>query len=516
MNIDKYFELQKAIKSVYIKNKISKEFFEELQSKKSDELKRRLEDKQKLMLEDKDIFQVFNDIPINTQQQLMIAQLQNTLAVHDTDINAWINLANIYYDICDMQKALFAINKAWDIDSQNLDIINFRACILVEYFRAEGGSKSIIYEAIGLFESTRDQCYPYIFLIDYNLGNCYQALGDHEEAIKKYDQALSFSNLPESSALIWKNRGTSFFHLGDHVEEIKSYKNAIKFNPKSWEAFASWATTELYLSNFKRSKKLFLHSLKINPELESSSYGCPQIYGLAYAHWKLNELKESYLRVNQVLNLNPKYQNGILLKSHLISSMWRKDQIDILDALKFFKNRIIDNPEDWFARNELYLIYETKDYRKDYKITMKEIFSSNNLPPSLLYQYALILENENKIQDAILCLENAFQKSPDHHIIHKLADLKKIVGDYQNAISFYNLILHDMGDSTMILHSIAEYYHFLGDYKECIRHLSKGIYINPLDETAWHNLILSLIKLGENKIGYMFDDYYQKINSNKT
>lgn len=75
------------------------------------------------------------------------------------------------------------------------------------------------------------------------------------------------------------------------------------------------------------------------------------------------------------------------------------------------------------------------------------------------------------------------------------------------------MTLSNLRDAIPILHSISECYHLLEDYKECIRYTSKVIILNPINEIAWQNMIFSWIKLGDTKAGYMFDGYFQKINS---
>lgn len=509
-----YTKLKKVIDSEWVNHKLSIGYFKDLQINTINDLKNTIEVNQKFLIEKKDFLKLPENIPINSQQQLIITQLQARVDTNPSDLNAWLGLANIYYDIREFQKSLFASNKTWAIDPQNLNVINSRACILAEYARAKGGPKSMLQEAINLFESLRGRLEESI--LDYNVGNCYQALGEHQNAIKKYNQALSYSSIPQIQSQIWKNRGTSFFHLEKHKEEINSYKNALKLNPNLWEAYASWATTELHLGNFKKAKDLFIQTIKVNPELESSFYGYPQLYSLAYAHWKLNEFNESYLRINQVLDLDPFHDSGIILKSHLLSELWRDNPLFIVEALYFFKNLLIDNPENWFARNELYLIYESKGSIKDSLSLLEEALSSEDLPPILLYRYALLLEKEDKNKQAINHLESAFKKSQDHHIVHKLANLKKKVGDYNGAIFLYKLTLSDFRDPIPILHSIGECYHLIEDYKECIRYTSKVIILDPINEIAWKNLIFSWIKLGDKKVGYMFDGYFQKINSGCT
>lgn len=151
------------------------------------------------------------------------------VVANPSDVKAWLGQAGAYYELGEMDKALVAINKAWELDRQDPQAIWYRACILAEYAIAKKGPKSMLYEAISLFESLRGKT-PEPASVDYNIGNCLAGLDDHQKAIKRYDRALAATPSPGLAAQIWKNRGTSYFHLGKHEEEISSYKKALELS----------------------------------------------------------------------------------------------------------------------------------------------------------------------------------------------------------------------------------------------------------------------------------------------
>ena len=144
------------------------------------------------------------------------------------DFEAWLQLVHIYYELNEQDKALAAINKAWDLNKDDPQIINARACTLAEYAIMHGGPKSMLYEAIELFESLRGDMVT--STVDYNIGNSLAALDEHEKAIKYFDQALSVEPNSPQAAQIWKNRGSSFYYLGNRDEEIRSFEQALELN----------------------------------------------------------------------------------------------------------------------------------------------------------------------------------------------------------------------------------------------------------------------------------------------
>jgi len=497
--------LRKTINNEYQKIELAKQHLERLQEEALDDIRRALETSQGRA----SFPRLSAPLPPKVQQQILIAQYQAAIAANLSDSKAWLGQADVYYELNEMDKALVAINRAWELNRQDLKVVWVRACILAEYAIAKGGPKSMLYEAIDLFETLRDKVST--VSVDYNVGNCLAGLGDHQKAVEHFDRALATSPSPELAAQIWKNRGTSYFHLGDHEEEIDSYKKALELNPNLWEAYSSWAVTELRHSHFEQARDLFMRSFQANPELEIGSY--PQLYSLAYTLWRLDDLVEAYRRVNQVLALKPNHKDGLLLKTHLLSQLWHTDPLYVSDALAFFKSRVLDNPEDMFARSELYLIYNSQGDQEDARAILEETISLDNAPPRALYHYARLLEKESKIHEAIHYLEIAFEESQEHHIVHALGRLKQKAGDYCGAIDFYKLALRDVKDPLPILHSIADCHHFLGEYKECVRLSTKAILLDPRNEMWWTNLQYALAQLGENGLFSTFTYFLHQLRT---
>jgi tetratricopeptide (TPR) repeat protein len=496
--------LQKTIDNEYQIIELAKQHLERLQEEALDDIGRALETSQEAVI----LPRLSTPLPPKVQQQILIAQYQAAITANPSDSQAWLGQAEVYYELNEMDKAMVAINRAWEWNCQDLRAVWCKACILAEYAIAKGGPRSMLHEAIDLFESCRDKAFT--ASVDYSIGNCLAGLEDHHKAVEHFDRALAASPSPELAAQIWKNRGTSFFHLGNHEEEIASYKKALELNPNLWEAYSSWAATELHRDHFEHAKTLFMKAFQANPELEVGGY--PQLYSLAYTLWQLGDLVEAYRRVNEVLALKPDHQDGLLLKTHLLSQLWRMDAFYVSDALAFFKRRVLDNREDMFARSELYLIYKSEGDQGHARSILEETVSLGNAPPRALYHYAVLHEKEGKIHEAIHYLEMAFEESQEHHIVHALGRLKQKVGDYRGAIDFYNLALRDVTD-VPILRSIADCYHFLGEYKDCVRLSVRMILLEPHNEMWWTNLQYALVQLGEGELFGTFIYFLHKLRA---
>lgn len=445
-----------------------------------------------------------------TRWQVQVARCQAVIDADPSNVEAWCEQAAAYYELYDMDKALSAINQAWELDRRDPNVIIVRGSIFAEYAIAKGGPRSMFHEAIELFECLRDEGVPRSTL-DYNIGNCFAGLGDHQRAIDHYHQALAENPDPHLAAQIWKNRGTSYFHLGDHKEEVVSYRKALDLNPNLWEAFSSWAAAELRQKNFARARDLFTQALQINPELEVRGY--PQLYSLAYSLWQLGDLVEAYRRVNQVLAMKPDHHDGQLLKVHLLSRLWRTDPRFLPAALVFFERHLLDNPEDKFARGELYLIHSAMGSWLKARSHLAEMASSPDASPQVLYRYATLLEEEGKFCEAIGHLERAFEESQEHHIAHSLGRLKRKTGSYREAIGFYELALRDIADPLPIVRSIADCYYFLEEYTECVRLCTMAILMDSHCEAWWTNLQYALTQLGKGSLFNIFTWHLHKLRT---
>jgi tetratricopeptide (TPR) repeat protein len=439
--------------------------------------------------------QLGDSLPTRARQQLALAQCQAELNGDSSNWRAWLRQAETYYELEEMDKALVSINRTWDLNNHSRQVASVRGCILAEYAIARGGPRSMLNEAIGLFESLRDKSTE-VASIDYNIGNCYVGLNDHQRAVECFDRALAAGPRPGLAAQIWKNRGSSCSYIDDKKEEeIACYKRALELDPNLFEAYASWGAAELRNCSYQSARDLLEDAFRVDPDREMSGYA--QLYSLAYALWRLGALKESYRRVNQVLALQPVHQDGLLLKAYLISQLWREDSRYVPDAIAFYEKRVMDAPDDMASRNELYLIYNSNGYEHNARSVLEETALSPSAPPQSLYHYAMLLESEDKTSEALKYLETAYELSKEHHIAHSLGRLKEKIKEYRGAIEFYEMALQDVENRVPILRSIADCYHFLGEYEECVRVLARAIIVDPRDETSWNNLGYALDQLGQ-------------------
>lgn len=435
----------------------------------------------------------------STQQKHKIALIEAELRQSPTDANLWTEKALYLYELNDFDEALVAINKAWDINHQDINIAWGRGCIFAEYAIAHGGKpRSLLYQAIDMFNLSKDSVSA--ALLHYNIGNSLSALHEYVEAISRFNEALSNNPPPKLESQIWKNRGSAYYHLGNHDEEISSYKKAVELDNNRWEAYASWALTESFLGNYEQAIDLFQKARQCNPHFNDDPN---LLYSLAYARWKADDYITALTEVEDVLSHIPNHEDGIMLKAYLLMYLWRDNPHYVPQAIKFYESMLLDNPDHLMAKSELHLLYYGQDEYDKARRLIEELVTQENVPAKVYYDYAQFLESEGKIDNAIEQLERATSISPEHHYVHKLGHLYQGKHDFPNAIKNYRLALAEVDDPIHILQEIADCHYQLGEYKECTRLMLQLILLDPENQRSWTNLAVSLQL--QNKF-YLYDE----------
>lgn len=431
-------------------------------------------------------------LPPVIAHQLRITELQAIVTTNPNEAKGWLDLAAVYYDVDNISEALKAINRAWSLDPENGNTRQVRACILAEFARRNGGPASMLHEAISLFQLVRSGSKDPT--ADYNIGNCYSELGRFGEAVDHYDKALSAEPELQQAAQIWTNRGNAMDEIGDNQGAVESFKKAIDLNPSLWNAHASWAALEVRRGNFKDACDHFRDTFRCNPELRSS--GDNIVYWYAYSLHQVGKSKEALSVVNQLLAVNPLHKEGLLLKVHLLCKLRRDDESYTDEALAFFKSRLLDDPTGIQARSELNLIYLEQGLADERRALLEETVNLDNAPPLALYEYAMLLENDKRVDEAVAYLEKAVEEDQSHLIVHALARLKREKDQYREAITYYKMALKDVSDHLPILEKISDCYHFLNDYMSCVVVISRALLLGSAEASLWNNLNFALDELG--------------------
>lgn len=422
------------------------------------------------------------------------------LKIDADNADLWLEKGTLHYEQHQFEDALYAINKANALKPSSTDILWVRGCILCEYANASGSQPRRLYlEAIDNFEQCTPIAQPGV--LHYNLGNCYSGLEDHPKAIEYFDRALTEKLPKELAAQIWKNRGTCFFHMGNYLEEQRCYAIAIEAFPPLWEAYFSWATTSVHLNEFNEAERLIELGMPYVPK--SKGQQAKANYLLAYTKWKLSKDEEALSIVDQILQLHPAHNNAYLLKAHLLMSLWRQNDKYIEVATRFFGTWTLEDPNNVLAKGELHLIWKAQgELEKARKILSEAILQFDDLPAMMYYDYAMLLKDDGKIDEAIKYLHIAADKDSNHAIEHELGHLYLKKSDYKSAFNWYRAALASSGNPKHVLRDLADCLHFLQEYRECAIMMMEFLLFDPFQVDCWRNLAIALNSVG---LGHLYE-----------
>jgi len=96
----------------------------------------------------------------------------------------------------------------------------------------------------------------------YNMGVCYYAVGDRENALKVYEQVLKITPEYTNAA---NNAGVIYFERKDYENARKYFEQAIKYDVNNADALGNLGAINHNLGNIKEAVDYYKRSLAINP-----------------------------------------------------------------------------------------------------------------------------------------------------------------------------------------------------------------------------------------------------------
>ncbi len=432
------------------------------------------------------------DLPENIRDQLLATKLAARAASKPDDLTSWLDLAATHYKIGNHAEALKSINHAWKIDKEDTNTMQVRACILAEYSRASPNSSILTHEAIELFKTLNNNNAQ--ALREYNIGNCYSILNDHENARLHFNNALTLNPSKKDAAQIWTNLGNTLADLGKKTKAIEAFEKAISLDPNLWNAYASWASVEVNNRNFEEANKLFSEAFLYGENLLEVDSNL--VYWYARTYQEIGNSHESLKLINELLSSDPLHQEAHDLKAYLYNQILEFEDEHDDEAIDYLSNRLRANDQDWTARTILTNIYAKKELEDQFMNLLKDAIDLNDCPTSFHFRYSSILEEQEQFGLALECLGKIPVKDHDHFFLHTKARIHRKNGDFKEAINFYQLALKDVSNPIPILTHIADCYNHLGDYEQCVLVLTRGIVEDGGSFEFKRNLRFALLQLG--------------------
>ena len=186
---------------------------------------------------------------------------------------------------------------------------------------------------------------------------------------------------------------------------------------------------------------------------------------------------------------------------------------DYYNAEYFFRNCILENPEDYPSLYNLLHCYEQMNLNKKAINILKNTIKLNPYSEIAWHQLGCIYSKMDKIEKAISCFDYAIIS--DNKLISayiEKAKLLELKNQFVNAIDNYNLVLKFNDPSAFIYTKIGECYINLNDKKKGLKYFLKAIHIEPSFEKSWIKLIDFYIKLKKYKKASLYLHKSLRIN----
>lgn len=211
-------------------------------------------------------------------------------------------------------------------------------CQYYQEFIHEGKAEEYIKKAIDLREQEPiEEVAPYY----YTYGHILQGAEKYKEAIEAYQTYANHSQLTEMTAM---NLGQCYDKIGEWEEAIRYYKEAISMNPEQKDANGKIAAIYKREGDKKNSIPLIRQALPYENrqiELKPTSAYHYRVRGIIYK--MLGDLEKALEDANKSIQLDKNNPYGLNLKGRILYYMGKYQQ-----ALFFYKKAIanLKNPKE--------------------------------------------------------------------------------------------------------------------------------------------------------------------------
>ncbi|MGB3642008.1 MAG: tetratricopeptide repeat protein, partial [Rivularia sp. (in: cyanobacteria)] len=305
----------------------------------------------------------------------------------------------------------------------------------------------------------------------YSIGNTYSNLGEKQQALKYYNQALPLARDIKdkfAEASILNNIAAIYDDLGDKQQALKVYNQALllsrEIEDKGGEAtnLNNIGGIYNYLGDKQQALKFYKQALTIIREINGDKRweaGSLNNIGQIYAFLGDNQQALEYYK--QALSISEEIpdKNGLAITLNNIaavySSLGKKRQ-----ALTYYE--------------QVLPLLETLGYRREKAIALHNIGSIHlDLGEK---QQALKLLNQ-----ALLLSREVENKNGEAATLNAIGEIYNLLGDNQQALKFYNQALalrrkvEDKSGEAVTLNNIGSVYSYSGENRKALEFFDRAL-----------------------------------------
>ncbi|MCH7827467.1 MAG: tetratricopeptide repeat protein, partial [Bacteroidetes bacterium] len=365
----------------------------------------------------------------------------------------------------------------------------------------------------------------YIDYAIYSLANVYEKQADYKNAVKYYDQLLTYYKNSPLASFAQKRIGISYFYLKDYQSSILELNNPLIKNLNEKEKAQSLyllANANYRVNNFVNAEKYYIQIINT---YSSTPLVRDAKLGLAWSYFQQKKFDKAYYSFSSIKNRN----DNISEESAFWAAEAKRYSGQNTKALDIYKTFVLNYPNSRFISDALYKIGVIYYSNEKYKLSERYLLNKKLTNNKRLIASAYIILGQIKLkQNQFKKAEKYFReinrfKNIDQNIKNRsdfglsvslfqqrrfqesLSLLLKLSTNYQNfepnKISFY----------------LAENNFELANYTAAVTHYKK---INILDNKLYSLKLYGLgysyfnLKDYENS-AYYFNDFVKKYPKDK-
>jgi len=278
--------------------------------------------------------------------QQSIEYLNRLYDIDTENLDVIFELASLYYEVDEYESALWMIDLGLDIDpldflfwqlkgdvSQSLSQIPEAIDAYENALAIEPGNYFAFYGLSNLYFLQKEykksleinKLYTDGFFEDeyiyYNNGCCYYEMGEYDRAIDNFKKSMTYD--PNSDPyLTWLGLGKTYYKLKDYKESYKYLKKTLDKNSDLEYAWLYLGYVQLELGRYSGATRSFEKAALCNPE-NSEAWGC--YFKTTYNFLGIDK---AYNVICKIIEKNPGKPEYILFKTACLIELNRIDEAE--------------------------------------------------------------------------------------------------------------------------------------------------------------------------------------------
>ena len=296
------------------------------------------------------------------------------------------------------------------------------------------------------------------------IGSVYASLGDLDEAIKSYKNALSINR---NAIEVLNNMGLALKEKGKLNQAIDIYKKVLEINPHFCEAYSNMGIALKESGRLDDAIDAYNKALLINPQF-------PKAYNnLGLALKESGRLDDAIIAYNKALSIDPQ-----LTEAYNNLGLALKEDGMLKDAIDAYNKALLINPNLYHVYNNLGVALKEDGKLDDALSAYNKALSINPRHAKTHNNIGNYFRDIGRIESAINSYKKAISINPLFAEAHRHLSKSKNynVGDphFLQVKGLYKKTNINEGARCNLNFTLAKMYEDIGEFKKAFEHLSYG------------------------------------------